>query len=152
MTETDNETYHLMKRPAVSYTDKPFFEYLHGQVQVLLLHFLPPLDHFENSNCTAQVPAEFQHFLVRGLVVFAVFSGLHLLEPASEGDVGVVGVSEAGRPLRPHQRDQRVLLPAHTHANTDGCSHTQRTRPAQLGQARNDELTNRHNANLFNFH
>ena len=53
ITKTDNETYRLVTRPVISDTDKPFFEYLHGQVQMLLLHLFPPLDHFENSNCSA---------------------------------------------------------------------------------------------------
>lgn len=75
----------------------PLLEHLNRQIDVLPLEFLSTFDEFEEGDGTTQVPLQFQHFLVGGLVVFTVLTGLHLFSSSAERQIGIVG-SDA-RPL-----------------------------------------------------
>ena len=50
----------------------PLLHHLQGEVEQLTLGLLPSLDHLQDGDRTAELPPQFQHLLVRRLVVFAV--------------------------------------------------------------------------------
>lgn len=53
----------------------PLLHDLQGETQQLPLALLPPLDHLQDGDGSAQVAAQLQHLLVRHLVVLAVLKG-----------------------------------------------------------------------------
>lgn len=53
----------------------PLLKDLQCEVQQLSLTLLPPLDHLQDGDGPAEVPAQLQHLLVGRLVVLAVLSG-----------------------------------------------------------------------------
>ncbi len=88
---------HLRYDPAVEVAGaEPLLEDVLGEVEVLLLCLLPPLDHLQQRHRPREVPPQLEHLFVGGLVVLAVLPGLHLLRAAAEGDVGVAAAA-AGR-------------------------------------------------------
>lgn len=52
----------------------PLLKDLQCEVQQLSLALLPPLDHFQDGDCSAQIPAELQHLLVGRLIVLTVLN------------------------------------------------------------------------------
>lgn len=52
----------------------PLLEDLQREVQQLSLALLPPLDHLQDGDGSAQIPAELQHLLVGRLVVLTVLN------------------------------------------------------------------------------
>ena len=50
----------------------PLLEDLQGEVEQLSLALLPPLDHLQDGDGSAQVSPQLQHLLVRRLVVLTV--------------------------------------------------------------------------------
>jgi len=50
----------------------PLLKDLQCEVQQLSLALLPPLDHLQDGDRSAQVPAQLQHLLIRCLVVLSI--------------------------------------------------------------------------------
>ena len=54
------------------YVDSPPLHHLQSEVQQLSLGLLSPLDHLQDGDSSAQVPAQLQHLLIRRLVILSV--------------------------------------------------------------------------------
>lgn len=50
----------------------PLLHNLQCEVQQFPLALLPPLDHLQDGDSSAQVPAQLQHLLIRRLVILSV--------------------------------------------------------------------------------
>jgi len=98
------------KKKTKKKSNQPFFEGLKCELEKFFLQVFTLLDQLNYLLRLAQVPLQYEHFLIRLLFVFAVFARLHFLSAPPKHQVGIVWRTHHARLVRENDRCEWMFL------------------------------------------
>lgn len=87
-----------------------FLVHFDSEVDYFSLELFAFLNHIQKGQRTTQVSPQLQHFFVGSLIIFPMFTGLHLFGSAPKGDIRIATGTGSTEFFRLHLWNQRIEL------------------------------------------